>query len=128
MHIVRESDVHRIDFATREQLIDFIVIAEPLDAVASAKRLELLLLAGHKGCQDAVAARMLECRQHSRLGNVTQSNDGITHGLLCGPDGAAQSGSTSSHIQPLKSQVFRAGIYSTLSTTLKRALPLSIRS
>src|SRR3979490_3373037 len=97
MHIVWEGDVHRIDFSTREELIDFVITAEPPYAIASAERLELLLLARDKSCQDAIAARMLECRQHSGLRDVTQSDDGVADGLLARLAGAAHSGSMSSH-------------------------------
>jgi hypothetical protein len=81
VHVVWQRDVDGIDLSAREELIDTFITAEALYAVAAAKNIELFPLARHERSQRAVAARMLERRQHGSLRNVAQSDDSVPDSL-----------------------------------------------
>jgi hypothetical protein len=77
--MIRQRDVHRVDFAAGHAFVELFVRVEPVDAVLASEEAELLFVAGDERRENRASFRVSERGQHGHLRDVAESQDGVTN-------------------------------------------------
>ncbi len=81
VQMIGQGDVDRVDRPAVQALVELLVGVPPLDLILAAQLLQLLRIVGDEGGQLGVFG-VGKSRQHGDLGDMSQTDDGVTD-LLC---------------------------------------------